>query len=43
VRPLLTLDPLPSLQSPLIRGWGTLPDLGPPPPSGGRPALPGGG
>lgn len=25
VRPLLTLDPLPSLQSTLVRGWGKLP------------------
>jgi tetratricopeptide (TPR) repeat protein len=43
VRPLMGLDPLPSLRSPLIRGWGSLPEMGPPPPAPALPPVPRGG
>jgi tetratricopeptide (TPR) repeat protein len=32
LRPLLTLDPVPSLRSPLVRSWAPIPELPPPPP-----------
>jgi hypothetical protein len=44
VRAMLTLDPLPSLRSPLIRGWGPIPGLAPPPaPRAGAVVAPSGG
>lgn len=40
VRPLLVLDPLPSLQSTLVRGWGTIPGTAPPAPAAGGAGVP---